>query len=112
MKNSRTSRLVAILAAFMLLAGCANSSTPNGWDEQDALAERNFVEACAEANPDLSSAQGEALCGCILQGIQDAVTYEEFKALDNHIRENAGELTETGLADGFSWYTDAVVSCQ
>ena len=33
----------------MLLAGCANSSTPNGWDEQDALAERNFVESCVEA---------------------------------------------------------------
>lgn len=52
------------------------------------------------------------MCGCILQGIQDAVTYEDFKALDNHIRENAGELSETGLADGFSWYTDAVASCQ
>ena len=105
-----------VLAAVLLTAGCANSAEPNGWDEQAdstgrGLAERNFLEACIEANDDLPAAQGEAFCECVLVAVQEAVTYGKFKELDDHIRKNGDEITASGLAEGYPWFGDAVGGC-
>ena len=112
----RPTSLPAVLLAALLLVGCGSSGAPNDWAEQaDAtgrgLPERNFVDACMAANDDLSEAKSRSLCECILGEVQSSATYEDYRRLEDHFRNNADQVTESGLADLFPWFTDAVATC-
>ena len=114
---STPSRLSALAVAGMLLVGCASSGTPVGWDDQAdetgrGLAERNFVDACIESNGDLSESRATLMCECVLAEVQGSgATYKDFTTLNNHLKKNSDKVTESGLADMFPWFTDAVAAC-
>jgi len=114
-KRSRLTLFPIILVLLVLAAGCANSATPNGWDEQavdgQGLAERNFLDSCHAANEDLTQMVGEEFCGCLLEEIKEAVTFSEFKKLDDHIKKHSNEITESGLGDAFPWFVEVNESC-
>ena len=116
---STPARLSALALAGLLLVGCANSGVPEGWDDQPdetgrGLAERNFIDACIEANDDLSESRASSLCECVLDEVQHEerdATYKDFTTLNNHLKKNSDEVTESGLRDLFPWFTDAVDAC-
>ena len=113
---NRANRLLPVALAALLLVGCASSGVPEGWDEQvdetgRGLAERNFIDACIEANDDLSESRATPVCECILAEVQESVTYADFKQLNKNFKDNSDTVTESGLRDMFPWFTDAVDAC-
>ena len=102
----------------MLLVGCANSGKPGGWNDQAdetgrGLAERNFVDACVEANVDLSRSRATSMCECVLAEVQGSgASYEDFTTLNDHLKGEGDKVTESGLRDLFPWFTDAVDACK
>ena len=113
---NRANRLLPVALAALLLVGCASSGVPEGWDEQvdetgRGLAERNFIDACIEANDDLSESRATSLCECILAEVQESVTYADFEQLNKNFKDNSDTVTESGLRDMFPWFTDAVDAC-
>ena len=114
-ERSRLTYLSVFLVSLLFIAGCANSATPNSWEEQavdgQGLAERNFIESCHAANEDLTEMVREDFCGCLLNGIKQAVTFSEFKKLDDHIKKHSNEITATGLGDAFPWFIEVKDNC-
>ncbi len=114
-KHSRFTIFPIILTFLLLAAGCANSATPSGWEEQavdgQGLAERNFLDSCHAANEDLTEMAREEFCGCLLDGIKQAVTFSEFKKLDDHIKKHSNEITASGLGDAFPWFVEVNENC-
>ena len=113
---STPARLSALALAGLLLVGCANSGVPEGWDEQPdeigrGLAERNFIDACIEANVDLSESRASSLCECVLDEVQGSASYDDYERLNDHFKDKGDEATESGLRDLFAWFTDAVDAC-
>ena len=113
---STPARLSALALAGLLLVGCANSGVPEGWDDQPdetgrGLAERNFIDACIEANDDLSESRASSLCECVLDEVQGSASYDDYERLNDHFKDKGDEATESGLRDLFAWFTDAVDAC-
>jgi hypothetical protein len=89
----RGRRLFAVGAAALVLAGCSNSNEPKNYN---ADVERNFLEACSTANEgkkDLPDAT--AFCECVWTAVRENFEYDEFKALDNTLRERVGDEKNT-----------------
>tara|TARA_B110000014_G_C20125250_1_gene598812 strand:+ start:5237 stop:5614 length:378 start_codon:yes stop_codon:yes gene_type:complete len=114
-KRSRLTIFPIILTFLLFAAGCANSATPSEWEEQavdgQGLAERNFLDSCHAANEDLTEMVREEFCGCLLDGIKQAVTFSEFKKLDDHIKKHSNEITASGLGDAFPWFVEVNENC-
>ena len=113
---STPSRLSALAVAGMLLVGCASSGNPVGWDDQAdengrGLAVRNFVDACIESNDALSESRATTMCECILAEVRGSATWDDYKRLNDHFKDKGDAVTESGLADLFPWFTDAVAAC-
>ena len=113
-------RLAVPLLAVLLIAGCANDGIPESWDDQaddsgTGLAIRQFHDACAEANDDLTSKQSQDLCRCVLKEIRtnwsDAESFEKFAELDGFITKHRDELNPAMLTENFGWFTSAVGAC-
>ena len=114
-KRSRLTIFPIILTFLLFAAGCANSATPREWEEHaddvQGLAERNFLDSCHAANEDLTEMVREEFCGCLLDGIKQAVTFSEFKKLDDHIKKHSNEITASGLGDAFPWFVEVNENC-
>ncbi len=108
-------RLLAVVAALLLVAAaCGNSGAPTFYDDNAAdyqfddnspvepnvgQPERNFRDGCKEAGRDDLDEQVRAnladVCKCGFDKIRDALTFEEFKQLDDDLRSNINaDLTE------------------
>ena len=108
-------RLLAVVAALLLVAAaCGNSGAPTFYDDNAAdyqfddnspvepnvgQPERNFRDGCKEAGRDDLDEQVRAnladVCKCGFDKIRDALTFEEFKQLDDNLRSNINaDLTE------------------
>ena len=102
-------RLLAAVAALVLVAAaCGNSGAPTSWDDNAAeykgvadvgQPERNFRDGCEEEGKDDLDAQVREnladVCKCGFDGIREALTFEEFKELDDDLRSNINaDLTE------------------
>lgn len=108
-------RLPAVLAATVLLAtACGNSGAPTSYDDNPAdyqfdansplepdvgQAERNFRDGCKEAGgDDLDERVQDNLsevCKCSFDDIREALTFDEFKQLDDDLRSDINaDLTE------------------
>lgn len=59
-----------------LLAGCDRPDTAQYPDD----VRKNYIQACA------SQGQTESACECTLEGLEDRLSYTEFKELDEAIR--------------------------
>ncbi len=86
---------------------------PESWDEQadesgKGLAERGFLGACVEANGDLAAARCRASCACVLDKVQVAVTYEEFRTFDDFMDKLRDELSPALLGEDFGWFMEEV----
>ena len=102
--------ILALLAIAVLLAsGCGSSADPDTWEEAeqaeyeggDSAVEENFLAACELANDtstggDLNAAEARLLCECAFDGLRSSLTLQEFKSLDQALREtpNPSDLDE------------------
>ena len=107
----------ALLVAGLVMVGCANDGVPESWEDQAddsgrGLVIRQFEDACMEANNDLPSARSRSVCNCVVDRIQDDVTYEKFSELDRFITKHRDELTATMLSENYGWFTSAVEACE
>jgi hypothetical protein len=105
--------LAALVVAGFMVVSCANDGVPESWDDQAddsgrGLAIRQFEDTCIEANDDLPSARSQSLCACVVDRVQDAVTYEKFRELDSFITKHRDELTAAMLSENYGWFTSAV----
>ncbi|WP_419926131.1 hypothetical protein [Candidatus Poriferisocius sp.] len=102
-------RLLAVVVALILVAAaCGNSGAPTSYADNPAdyrgepdvgQAERNFRDGCEEAGRNDLDEQVRAnlaeVCKCGFDKIRDALTFEEFKELDDDLRSNINaDLTE------------------
>ena len=108
-------RLLAVVAALLLVAAaCGNSGAPTFYDDNAAdyqfddnspvepnvgQPERNFRDGCKEAGRDNLDEQVRAnladVCKCGFDKIREALTFEEFKQLDDDLRSDINaDLTE------------------
>ena len=93
-----------------------SSGEPVSWEDQadetgEGLVEREFTAACLAANDDLPTVRAKDFCSCVLGRVQAAVTFEEFKELDDFIDKHRDEVTSGMLAEHFGWFVDATGSC-
>ena len=98
----KKTRLLAIVAALILIAAaCGNSGAPTSWDDNPAeykgvpdvgQPERNFRTGCEEEGKDNLDAQVQEnladVCKCGFDGIREALTFEEFRDLDDDLRSD------------------------
>tara|TARA_B110000438_G_C15711111_1_gene605381 strand:- start:474 stop:860 length:387 start_codon:yes stop_codon:yes gene_type:complete len=110
------SLLVALLFSSFLLISCANDGVPEAWDDQidesgKGLVVRNFVDACKESNSDMSEVKAKNYCECVIGRVQNSVTYEKFKELDEFIRKHRDALTPAMISENYSWLSEAGESC-
>ena len=111
-KNFLNRNLFAgILVCALLFSGCANDGVPETWEEQDGLVVRNFVEACQESNSDMSTFKAKSYCECVIERVQDAVTYEKFKELDDFIRKHRDDLNSQMISENYGWLNDSSEAC-
>lgn len=90
---------LAVLAlGGLLLAGCGGSGEP---EEYNATVEENYVKGCEisidESNPQISDAI--AVCQCAYEKIVRGVDFEDFKALDDDLREDIEALSDIPDSD-------------
>lgn len=111
----KRTRLLAIVAALILIAAaCGNSGAPTFYDDNAAdyqfdenspvepnvgQPERNFRDGCKEAGRDDLDEQVRAnladVCKCGFDRIREALTFDEFKQLDDDLRSDINaDLTE------------------
>lgn len=95
----RSALAVGIITLGLLVSGCASSSDPGSWDEAEAQVdaagtfpiERNFNEACREANTGeggFDATAARSYCRCAFMALHDNLEFDEFDALDNGLRTN------------------------
>tara|TARA_B100000700_G_scaffold102161_1_gene115252 strand:- start:1704 stop:2045 length:342 start_codon:yes stop_codon:yes gene_type:complete len=102
--------LGGVLVCALLFAGCANDGKPESWEDQDKLVVRNFVEACQESNSDLQL-KAKSYCECVIRRVQDLVTFEKFKELDDFIRKHRDEVSPQMISENYGWLTDSNEAC-
>ena len=108
--------LSGLVIMVLSLTGCGSSGVPQDWDQQaDAtgkgLAERNFLDACIDANDNLTRGKAQSICECVLAEVQESVLYGEYTRLDSHLKKHGDEVTAEGIADSVPWFTEAVDTC-
>ena len=104
------------MAVVLVASACVPSGEPVSWEDQtdasgDGLVEREFVDACLEANDDLGSVKAKAFCGCVLDGIQSEVTFEKFLELDAFIDDQRETVTWAMLVEHYGWFVDISDDC-
>jgi len=87
------------LAAAMTLAACGGSNEPTTYN---AEVQQNFVSSCVDTATDTSAASpadpadAERICGCMYNELKQRMTFDEFKAADESLRN--GEQISADLA--------------
>ena len=86
------------LAAAMTLAACGGSEPTT----YNAEVQQNFVSSCVDTATDTSAAtpadpaDAERICGCMYNELKQRMTFDEFKAADESLRN--GEQMSADLA--------------
>jgi hypothetical protein len=88
----------ALATATVALMGCGGSEPTSFTPE----VEDNFVSSCVDsatqgASP-ASESDAERICGCMYNELKQRMTFDEFKAADDSLREGnemSAELTAT-----------------
>jgi len=82
--RSMRGRLAAVVVAAALVAGCTAREARSYDDAED-----DFITNCA------AGTGNEDDCRCAYGKIQDAMSFEEFKKLDERLQEHPEEITST-----------------
>jgi len=90
--------VTALVAATVALAGCGGSEPTSFTPE----VEDNFVSSCVDSATEGASpaneSDAERICGCMYNELKQRMTFEEFKAADDSLREGeqmSAELSAT-----------------
>ena len=87
-------RLVPIvLALILVLAACTSAGTPNSYEDQDKLAQRNFREACEESVTD-SEDDPPSFCECAFFTVASQLTIDEFLDLGDKLSDDPEALSQ------------------
>jgi hypothetical protein len=86
----------AVVAVSVALSGCGGNEPTSFNDE----VEHNFVSSCVDsaknsATP-ASESDAQRICGCMYNELKQRMTFEEFKAADESLRQ--GEQMSADLA--------------
>ena len=91
-KNRALAILLALAALGLLAAGCGDSGEP---EEYNATVEENYVKGCElamdESQQRLTATKNE-VCKCAYAEIKDNIAFEDFKKVDDELRENINAL--------------------
>jgi hypothetical protein len=117
-KTKRRVRLALFAALFpLVLTACSTNSGPKSYDDKNGAVKTNFVNSCNDANPDKKDiADAQTFCECTYEAIKTSFTFDEFKALDEKLR-NALDNKDTApknaddIANLDTRYATAVKSC-
>jgi hypothetical protein len=89
----------AAVAAVMALAACGGGDEPTTFTPE---VEDNFVSSCVDSATEGSNpadeSDAERICGCMYDELSTRMSFEEFKAADQSLREGeemSAELTAT-----------------
>lgn len=90
---------VAAAAAALTLAACGGGSEPTSFTPE---VEDNFVSSCVdsatEGSTPATESDAERICGCMYDELKQRMSFEEFKAADESLREGeqmSAELSAT-----------------
>jgi hypothetical protein len=111
----RSALAVGFIALGLLVSGCGSSSDPGSWleaeeetdDEGTFPIERNFNEACREANTGeggFDATAARSYCRCAFTALRENLEFDEFDALDNGLRTNSNPDALEGVAAA-AWQT-------
>jgi hypothetical protein len=83
----RLARRLLVVAAFALvLTSCSTNHGPKSFD--DEIVQSNFLTSCKETNPDKKDiADAVQFCDCVWAKVKETYTFDEFKTLDNKLRD-------------------------
>jgi hypothetical protein len=86
----------AFVAGTMAFSGCGGSE-PTSFNDD---VEHNFVSSCVDSatqgSAPAAESDAERICGCMYDELKARMSFEEFKAADDSLRE--GEQMSTELA--------------
>ena len=109
-------RLLVVAAGAVVLTGCSTNHGPKSFD--DATLISNYLESCKTANPDKKDiADAVTFCECTYNAIKEEFTFDEFKTLDEKLRdaladEKTAPKNENDLKSIDSRYVDVVAGCR
>ena len=87
----------ALVSATVGFSGCGDGSEPTSFTPE---VQENFVNSCVDSATEGSSpadeSDAERICGCMYDELKARMSFEEFKAADDSLRE--GEEMSTELA--------------
>jgi hypothetical protein len=89
----------ALVSATVGLSGCGGGSEPTSFTPE---VQENFVNSCVdsatEGSAPASESDAERICGCMYDELRARMSFEEFKAADDSLRQGeqmSGDLTAT-----------------
>ena len=93
-------RSIAVLVAVLtLMSACASEGLPNSYTDQDARAERQFVETCEVAmreagDSPVAEADIPDYCQCAFYTVAAELTFDEFLNLDERLKDDPEGLLQ------------------
>ncbi len=98
-----------LVLAGLFLAGCGGSGEPR---EYNATVRENYVKGCELAiRDDPQVREGKVVCECAYEDIEDNVIFEEFKRIDDELRENINALDQADQDDTIDEIRGYVRTC-
>ena len=86
-------RFAPLLFAVALIAtACGSEGLPSSYSDQDARAQRQFVEACEASLAGTEIADPPAYCECAFFTVASELSFAEFLELDERLKEDPGAL--------------------
>ncbi len=87
----------ALVAGAVALSGCGGGSEPTSFTPE---VEDNFVSSCVDSatqgSAPAAESDAERICGCMYDELKARMSFEEFKAADDSLRQ--GEKMSADLA--------------
>ena len=102
----RLARFGLIVAALVLLAGCATNNLPTKYTAQ---VKTNYLETCKEGAGDkLSATDAATYCECTYGKLESGVAFSRFRDFEDFLRSNVGNSIKTVADLKATKYSDIV----
>ena len=85
----------ALVAGTVAFSSCGGGSDPTSFNDE---VEHNFVSSCVDSatqgSAPAAESDAERICGCMYDELKARMSFEEFKAADDSLREGEQMSTE------------------